>query len=250
MYLPAAGLLAAAVGSIAPAFPRCAASRWPWREALLAAVVVAWPRGGRPEPRLADDHALFLDMVAKVPRSAKAHYNLAYDAGRRGDRGSRGSTSRLPSPSFPVLRRLGDARGMAWADKRWDDAVALYRTSVEVHPAYENGLWGLARCSRRRAAGGGRESLEQAVAQARTPTRAYHHAAFLQSQGRFDDAEREWRRAVELVDEPADAYLGLARTLAARGRPGDRDAARREARRALAADPAHVEARRFVKEAR
>jgi tetratricopeptide (TPR) repeat protein len=141
---------------------------------------------------------------------------------------------------------------MAWADKRWDDAVALYRTSVEVHPAYENGLWGLARV----LAEAGRpveaaKAWNQAVAQAPDsyPV-AYHHAAFLQSQGRFDDAEREWRRAVELVDEPADAYLGLARTLAARGRPGDRDAARREARRALAADPAHVEARRFVKEAR
>ena len=67
---------------------------------------------------------------------------------------------------------------------------------------------------------------------------------------RAANAEREWRRAVDLVDEPADALLGLARALAARGRPGDAEAARQEARRALAADPGHVEARRFLRDGR
>jgi tetratricopeptide (TPR) repeat protein len=221
---------------------------------LLASVVVAWGLAAAVRNLVwRDDHALFLDMVAKVPGSAKAHYNLAYDAGRRGDREEQGRHLETAVALFP---RYYDAwatlGGMAWADKRWDDAVALYRKSVEVHPAYENGLWGLARVL---AEAGRTEEASKAWNQAvaKDPDSypiAYHHAAFLQSQGRFDDAEREWRRAIELVDEPADARLGLARTLAARGKPGDLEAARKEARRALAADPGHVEARRFLNELR
>ncbi len=253
MYFPAAGLVAAAVGVFAPplrAVPR--PSRWPWREVLLAAVVVAWGIAAAVRNLTwRDDHALFLDMVTKVPRSAKAHYNLAYDAGRRGDREEQKTHLETAVTLFP---RYYDAwatlGGMAWADKRWDEAIRLYRKSVEVHPKYENGLWGLARV----LAEAGRteeaaKAWNQAVAEAPDsyPV-AYHHAAFLESQKRYDDAEREWRRAIELVNEPADAHLGLARTLAARGRPGDAEASWKEARRALVADPAHIEARRFLKE--
>jgi tetratricopeptide (TPR) repeat protein len=252
MYLPAAGLLAAAVGLVAPPLrdvPR--PSRWPWREALLAAVVVSWGIAAAVR-NLAwrDDHALFLDMVAKVPRSAKAHYNLAYDAGRRGDREEQKKHLEAAVALFP---RYYDAwatlGGMAWADKRWDEAIRDYRKSVEVHPSYENGLWGLARVlAEAGRTGEAAEAWNHAVEEVPDSYPiAYHHALFLEAEGHLDEAASEWRRAITLGHGSADAHLGLARTLAARGKPGDADEARKEARRALVADPAHAEARRFLK---
>ena len=252
MYLPSAGLLLAAVGLVAPPVrevPR--PSRWPWREALLAALVVAW--GSATVARnlvWRDDHALFHDMVAKCPRSAKAHYNLAYDAGRRGETAEQRRHLETAVSLFPRYYDAWAFLGrIAWNEKRWDDALAGYRRAVDVHPTYENGLWGLAKVL---AESGRAQEAERAWDEAARlapdsyPV-AYHRAAFFDSRGRVDEAVAEWHRAVLAGDGTADAHLGLAEALARRGGPGDGEAARKEARRALVADPAHAEARRFLK---
>ncbi|HQR68710.1 MAG TPA: hypothetical protein PLB02_15065, partial [Thermoanaerobaculia bacterium] len=148
MYIPAAGLLAAVVGLASPErreVPRPAP--WPWRPALLVATVLVW--GAATAVRnLAwrDDRTLFSDMISKFPRSAKAHYNLAYDAGRRGETALQRRHLETAVELFPRYYDAWASLGrIAWTEGRWNDAERLYRRSVEIFPSYENGCWGLAR---------------------------------------------------------------------------------------------------------
>ncbi len=251
MYLPAAGVLAAVAGVLSPpwrAVPRPA--RWPWRPALLAATVLAWGVTAAARNLVwRDDRALFADMVEKFPRSAKAHYNVAYDAGRRGEAEVQKRHLEAAVALFPNYYDAWASLGrIAWTEERWDDAVAAYRRSVEIFPAYENGRWGLAKtleeAGRRDEAGTAWDEAARAVPQS-YPV-AWHRAAFLAAEGKLDEAVLEWRRAIPLGGGAASVHLELARVLDRRGRDGDRTEAWKEARRALATDPAWVEARLFL----
>ncbi len=255
MYLPAAGVLAALTGFLSP--PRLEVprpSRWPWRPALLVATLLVW--GATTAGRnlvWRDDRALFTDMVEKFPRSAKAHYNLAYDAGRRGDTPLQKSELETAVTLFPNYYDAWAALGkIAWTEKRWDKAIADYRRSVEISPTYENGRWGLAKAleeaGRRKEAGVAFDEAAQAVPGSYAI--AWHRAAFLEEEGKLDEAVAEWRRAIPLGGGATSAHLALARLHARRGEPGDRTEAWKEARRALVADPASTEARRFLAEQR
>ena len=148
LYLPSAGLACAAVGLLmSPALEVPRPSSWPWREALVSVVVVTYGVGTAARNRVfASDAALYADMIRKVPGSAKAHYNYAYDAHARGlYQEARAHLERATA----IFDRYYDAWALhgklAWEERRWTDAVAAYRRSVEIFPKYENGRWGLAK---------------------------------------------------------------------------------------------------------
>jgi len=251
MYLPAAGVLAVVVALATPAWrevPR--PSPWPWRPAVLAAAVLVW--GGVAAARnLAwrDDRTLFADMVEKFPRSAKAHYNVAYDAGRRGETELQKRHLESAVALFPRYYDAWATLGrIAWTERRWDDAVLAYKRSVEIFPSYENGCWGLARTLEE---AGRREEARAAWDEAARSVPgsypiAWHRAAFLEASGLLDASEAEWRRAIPLGGGAESAHLALARLLARRGGDGDATEAWKEARRALVANPACSEARSFL----
>lgn len=253
MYLPAAGLLALVVGFGMPErreVPRPV--RGVLRPAILVGAILIY--GGLSAHRnLAwrDDWTLFSDMVAKFPRSAKANYNLAYDAGRRGDLVTQKLHLEAAVELFPRYYDAWASLGrIAWTEKKWDDAVTFYRKSVEIMPAYENGLWGLAKtleeAGRTEEADDAWDEAVEAVPLS-YPV-AWHHAAFLESEGRPDEAEAEWRRAIPLGGGASSAHLALARLLARKGGAAAVTESWKEARRALVAEPANADARKFLKE--
>ncbi len=252
-YLPSAGLLVMAVGLFSPErreVPRPGGGLP--RAILLAAAVLGY--GGISAARnlvWRDDRALFSDMVSKFPRSAKAHYNLAYDDGRRGDVEGQRRHLEIAVALFPRYYDAWATLGkIAWTEKRWDDAVTFYRKSVEIMPEYENGRWGLAKTLEEagRTAEADEAWDEAVTAIPGSYPVAWHRAAFLEGEGRLDEAEAEWRRAIPLGGGSSSAHLSLARLLARRGRSGDETESWKEARRALVADPAFSDARRFLRE--
>ncbi len=178
-------------------------------------------------------------------------YNLAYDAGRRGDVTSQKRHLERAVELFPRYYDAWASLGrIAWAEKRWDDAVTCYRKSIEIMPDYENGLWGLAKTleetGRTEEAD---EAWDEAVEAApRSYPVAWHHAVFLENEGRLGEAEAEWRRAIPLGGGASSAHLALARLLARKGGSAAGTESWKEARRALVADPANADARKFLKE--
>ena len=249
-YLPSAGLAALAVGvlgEILREVPR--PSRLPWREGLLAAAVIAYGAAAAVR-NLAwkDDRTLYADMVAKNPNSAKAHYNVAWDAQLNGDRAT---TIRHLTRAVEIFPRYYDAWALLgkqrWDEQKWDEAIGCYRRSIQIFPTYENGHWGLAKVLE--AAGrldeAGREFDEGAHLCPDSYPIAYHRAAFLEARGRLEEAEDAWDDAVENGDGAPSARLAHARVLVKLGREPE---AWDEARWALVADPSNAEARRFLAE--
>jgi len=249
-YLPSAGLAAFAVGILGePAREVPRPSRLPWREALLAAAVLVY--GVATAVRnLAwkDDRTLYADMVAKNPRSAKAHYNVAWDAQLAGDRET---AIRHLARAVEIFPRYYDAWALLgkqrWDEKKWDEAIGCYQRSVQIFPAYENGHWGLAKVleAAGRTAEAGKEFDEGARILPDSYPIAYHRAAFLEAQGRLAEAEDAWDDAVDNGDGAPAARLGHARVLVRLGRESE---AWDEARWALVADPSDLDARRFLAE--
>jgi tetratricopeptide (TPR) repeat protein len=249
-YLPSAGLAALAVGLFGePSREVPRPSRFPWREAFLVTAVFAY--GAATAVRnLAwkDDRTLYADMVAKNPGSAKAHYNVAWDAQREGDRAT---TIRHLARAVEIFPRYYDAWALLgkqrWDENKWDEAIGCYRRSVQIFSTYENGHWGLAKVleAAGRTAEAGKEFDEGARLVPDSYPIAYHRAAFLEAQGRLDEAEDAWDDAVENGDGAPSARLAHARVLVRLGRESE---AWDEARWALVADPSNAEARRFLAE--
>ncbi|HEX5855609.1 MAG TPA: tetratricopeptide repeat protein [Thermoanaerobaculia bacterium] len=248
-YLPSAGLFCLAVGLLAAPVREVPRPARPWREFLLLAVVVAYAGATAFRNRAwKDDATLYADMVAKVPRSAKAHYNVAWDAQREGGRAEAMAQLREAVAIFPGYYDAWALLGkQLWDEKKWDEAVACYRKSVEIFPTYENGNWGLAKTLEE---SGRTEEARKAfeAAHDRLPDSypvAYHRAAFLEEHGSLEDAEDAWDDAVENGDGTVSARLAHARVLRKLGREEE---AWDEARFALVRDSASGEARRFLAE--
>ena len=249
-YLPSAGLAALAVGVVAGLaleVPR--PSRVPWKEAVLVAAVLAYGVAAAVRNLAwADDRALYLDMVAKYPTSAKAHYNVAWDAQLRGDRTT---TIRHLTRAVEIFPRYYDAWALLgkqrWDEKKWDEAIGCYQRSIQIFSTYENGHWGLAKVYE--AAGrleeAGREFEEGARLVPDSYPIAYHRAAFLEARGKLVEAEDAWDDAVDNGDGAPSVRLAHARVLVKLGRESE---AWDEARWALVADPANADARRFLAE--
>jgi protein O-mannosyl-transferase len=249
-YLPSAGLAALAVGLLgAPARDVPRPSRLPWRETLLTAAVLAYGAAAAVRNLVwKDDRTLYADMVAKNPNSAKAHYNVAWDAQREGDRAT---AIRYLARAVEIFPRYYDAWALLgkqrWDEKKWDEAIGCYQRAVRIFPAYENGHWGLAKVleAAGRTAEAGKEFDEGAQALPDSYPIAYHRAAFLEAQGRLEEAEDAWDDAVENGDGAPAARLAHARILVRLGRESE---AWDEARWALVADPSNLDARRFLAE--
>jgi tetratricopeptide (TPR) repeat protein len=249
-YLPSAGLAAAAAGllmGLALEVPR--PSRVPWKETLLAGAVLAYGIAAVVRNLAwADDRTLYRDMVAKVPNSAKAHYNVAWDAQLRGERATAIEHLARAVEIFPRYydgwALLGKQR---WDEKKWDEAIGCYRRSVQIFASYENGHWGLAKVLE--AAGrldeAEREFDEGARILPDSYPIAYHRAAFLEARGRLAEAEDAWDDAVDNGDGAPSVRLAHARILVRLGRESE---AWDEARWALVADPSNADARRFLAE--
>jgi tetratricopeptide (TPR) repeat protein len=244
-YLPSAGLLAAATGLVAT-LPALSGG---FRTALLAIGVVTYAGGTVARNEVfRDDDALFADMVEKVPRSARAWYNVGWLAQQRGEsvvaRTSLGKAVTLFPRYYDGWALLGR---IAWKEKRWGDARAGYGRAVEIKPDYENGWWGLAKVEEE---SGRIVEAERVYADAlrrfpRSHPLLHHRAAFLHDRGRLEEARKAWGETVAVSRGSVPTRLGLARTLMALGLEQD---AIREARRALAASPGSVEARLFLAE--
>jgi len=248
-YLPSAGLFCLAVGLLAAPVREVPRPARAWRESLLLAVVVAYAAATVARNRVwKDDATLYADMVAKVPRSAKAHYNVAWDAQREGGRAAAVTQLREAVAIFPGYYDAWALLGkQLWDEKKWDEAIACYRKSVEIFPSYENGNWGLAKTLEE---SGRTEEARKAfeVASDRFPDSypvAYHRAAFIEEHGSLEDAEDAWDDAVENGDGAVSARLAHARVLRKLGREEE---AWDEARFALVRDSASGEARRFLAE--
>lgn len=250
LYLPSAGLFLAAVAVFAPpefAVPR--PGRFRLRFGLLAVLVAANAAGTIVRNRVwRDDLTLYADMVDKVPRSAKARYDYAWELSRLGRRAEAERHLLRAVEEFP---RHYDSWGLlgrlAWDDGRLSLAIARYRRAVEAHTYSENGRWGLAKTLE--AAGRLPEASAAfdegvAVLPASYPL-AWHRAAFLESRGRLEEAVVEWGRAAGLTGGAAAARLRQARVEYRLGRVEESWGS---ARRALVESPGWVEPRLFLAE--
>lgn len=250
VYLPSAGLVCLAVGSLLPAarhVPR--PSLWPWRPVLLSLAITAYAAATLARSRVfRDDATLYADMIEKMPGSAKAHYNVAHEISRGGDSRRALTEVRLAREIFPRFYDAWALEGrLLWDDKKVTEAVACYRRSVEILPHYENGLWGLARTLQESGQiEGANAAFEKGLKEFPSSyPLAYHRAVFLEEQDRFADAEAAWVVAVKAGEGTAVARLAHAKVLARLGREKE---AWDEARRALLADGRLVAARFFLAE--
>jgi tetratricopeptide (TPR) repeat protein len=248
MYLPSAGLLCVAVGLALDgprSVPRPAA--WPWREIAVLALVLpsigaTWVRNRV----FASDSALYADMIVKVPNSAKAHYNYAYDALRRNVKDVPKAHARQATTIFPRYYDAWALLGkLEWDDGRLAPAIAAYRRAVEIFGHYENGRWGLAKTLE---VSGARAEAEQAFHAGikefpDSYPLAYHYASFLEESDRYEEAEIEWARAVRAGAGAGKARLAHAHILSVLHREKE---AWNEARWALVADPGNSDARLFL----
>lgn len=250
MYLPSAGVFAAAVGLLVPrerAVPR--PSRLRWHEALVLIAVLAYSAGTLSRNLVyRNDTTLYADMVRKVPRSAKAHYNVAFDAQRRKDLATAKEHFRIATEIFPRYYDAWASLGrIVWDEGRPEEAIPLYRKSVEVFSTYENGRWGLAKTLQ---AAGRRADAEAAFEEGLrllpdSYPLAFHLAQLLTDEDRVPEAETAWRRAIAVGKGAGRPHVALARLLV---RVGREEEAWTEARKALAAEPGLVEARLFLAE--
>jgi tetratricopeptide (TPR) repeat protein len=244
-YLPSAGLVAAAAG-LAAALPAFSAG---FRVTVLGVVLATY--AGVTVARnevFRDDERLFEEMVEKVPRSARGHYNVAYLAWGRGETVSARASLEKAVALFPryydgwaLLGRVARKEG------RWDDARASYRRTMAIKPDYEIGWQGLAKAEDE---SGRIAEAEQACVEGlrRLPGSVpllLHRADLLHALGRLEEARAVWREALSADSGSVRARLGLARTLSALGREAE---ALDEARRALAAAPGWLEVRLFLAE--
>ncbi len=242
-YLPSAGLVVAAAGAFA-AVPRC--SR-PFRAAVLAIVVATY--AGATVARnevFRDDDSLFADMVAKVPRSARARYNVAYVAWRRGELASARRNLETAVALFPRHYDAWTLLGLVAAKEgRIGDARAACREALRVKPDNERAWRALWRVEEE---SGRFDEAERALAEGlrrfpRSRALLSGRADSLHGRGRFEEARRAWEDALAVDGRAVEARLGLARTLSALGRDGE---AIVEARWAVAASPGSVAARIFL----
>jgi len=248
LYLPSAGLILVAIGLLLPSRREVPApSAWPWREALLVGAVLGNAAATVVRNRaFSDDATLYADMIRKMPRSAKAHYNRAFDLQRSGKKDEALQHLVTATEIFPRYYDAWALRGrLEWDRRAWDEAIRCYRRSVEIFGTYENGRWGLAKTLEESGHAAEAESAFRDGLKACPDSYplAYHHAAFLSTAGRSAEAAPAWARAVVAGRGTALARLGRAKALSALGKE---EPAVLEARRALVAQPTFVDARLFL----
>jgi tetratricopeptide (TPR) repeat protein len=244
-YLPSAGLVAAAAGLVTT----LGATSPGFRASLLGVALATYSAATVARNEVfRDDDRLFADMVEKVPRSARARYNVAYVGWGRGETGMARRHLEKAVGLFPRYYDAWALLGRVEAkEERWPEARASCREAVRIKPDYELGWNALAQVEEEsgRFAEAERALTEGLRRCPRSRPLLSRRAALLHGRGRLEEARAAWRAAVGASDGGAAARLGLARTLSALGRD---DEAVKEARRALASSPGFLEARYFLAE--
>lgn len=244
-YLPSAGLLAAAAGLIA-ALPAASPG---FRRAVLSVALLAY--SGATVARNGDfgnDDRLFGDMLAKVPRSARARYNAAYVAWGRGETAVARANVEKAVALFPRYYDAWSLLGLVGAKEgRTEEARAAALESLRIKPDSEIGWKTLAKVEED---AGRLDEADAALAAGlkrfpRSLPLLRRRAALLDVRGRRVEARGAWRAAISLSGGSLEDRLGLARTLSALG---DEKAALEEARRALSSRPGATDVRVFVAE--
>ncbi len=233
MYLPSAGL-ALVLSSVLTG--REGSFRGNRRAAsALAAVALAY--GARTVVRNSvwqSDDALFANLIATSPRSAKAHYDYAYMAAER-------KRNRAAYRQYRIATEIYASYYDAWAGRGrlagelgdLREAVAGSRRSTEIFSTYENGWYTLAVSAERRGdfALADRAYRDGERNCPKSYPLAYHRAAFLWRTGRFEEAVAAFRRADSISPDMALNHEDLGRILAFRG---DSEAAEEEWDQAVA----------------
>lgn len=248
-YLPSAGTCLVLAALFAGPFrdwrtmPRARVAALLLLTALFAARTVVR------NPAWRDDWTLFANTATTSPRSAKAHYNLAYVLSRQGDRAGALAYYERAVGIFPKYYDAWAGKGRIEKELgRLADAEASYERSIQVQPAYENGFFGLGGV---REARGDWKGAEEAYASGlrkvpRSLPLAYR-LALVRSKRAPDGADEDWRRAVALGPDVATTRLGYAGYLLERGRPEE---AADQARAVLRRAPASAEANALLADLR
>lgn len=219
MYLPSAGI-ALAVASFFPADPLALARRRIAAGALAAITLLLLFRTITRNTVWESDERLFANLLLTSPKSAKAHYDYAYQASDR-------HRLRAAYEHYAIATGIYARYYDAWAARGHvageigdlAESVEDGRRSVAIFSPYENGWFTIAYAAERRgdfaaADAAYREGLEKC------PTSyplAYHRAVFLFRTGRTDEAVKAYRRCITLSPDMALSHDDLGRLFFARG---------------------------------
>jgi len=220
-YLPSAGFCVVAASAVAGGAARIAELPTA-RRLLLAAIALAY--AGRcvvRNPVWQSDEALFTNLVAVSPESAKAHYDYAYMSA---DLGRMRETLEHDTRAVEIYPRYWDA----WAGKgraeralgRMADSEASYAEALRIVPTYENGFYGLGLAKEERGdrAGAARAYRDGLRFNPQSLPLAYRAARLLAEEGN-PRALYAWRRTLAIEPGSLPSRLGYAEFLIASGRP-------------------------------
>jgi protein O-mannosyl-transferase len=246
-YLPSAGFCVIAAAAITGGAAEIAALS-NGRRLLLAAVALAY--AGRcvvRNPVWQSDQALFTNLVAVSPGSAKAHYDFAYMSA---DLGRMRQTLEHDTRAVEIYPGYWDA----WAGKgraerelgRIADSEASYTQALRILPTYENGFYGLglAREDRGDRAGAARAYRDGLRHNPQSLPLAYRAARLLAAEGN-PAALHAWRRTLAIEPGSLPSRLGYAEWLLASGR---RDEALSQLRETIRRGPRYAPARQRLLE--
>ncbi len=235
-YLPSAGFcMIAAAWIVGPARDFDALGKR--RLAILAAVTVLF--GARTvvrNPVWASDEALFTNMLAVSPESAKAHYDFAYMSAETGRPERARAHYTRATEIYPGYWDAWAGRGRMERERgNVPASEAAYLESLRIHPGYENGYFGLGltREAAGNAAGAEAAYRDGLSRNPRSLPLAYRLALALSAR-RAPAAGHAWHRALAIEPKSLASRVGYATWLADTGRAED---ARRELSRGLALSP-------------
>lgn len=219
VYLPSAGLALVLAGVLAGRRAAFRGSRG--ASAALAAIALAY--GARTVIRNSvwqSDEALFTNLIATSPRSAKAHYDYAYMAAERKRNRAAYRQYRIAAGIYANYYDAWAGRGrLAGLLGDLGEAVTDCRRATEIFSTYENGWYTLAVSAERRGelAAADRAYREGFRNCPKSYPIAYHRAAFLWRSGHADEALAAFRQADALSPDMALDHEDLGRIFASRG---------------------------------
>lgn len=214
-YLPSAGLLAAVAGGVA-ALPRASAG---FRRAVLVIALVTYAATTVERNEVfRSDETLFADLLAKVPRSARARYNAAWLAWGLGETTVARSNLEKAIALFPRHYDAWALLGLVAAkERRFDEAREAATEALRIKPDYEIGWRTLAKVEEE---AGRLDAAEEALDDGlkrfpRSLPLLRRRAALLLARGRAAESAEAWRTAIAVSGGSPEDRLGLEKALRA-----------------------------------
>ncbi len=218
LYLPAIGFFLAVTALIA--------QRWGathWLRAAVVVVIMLYAVGTHARNRVWEDSlALWQDVVQKSPLKWRAHNNVGYEYSQRkrfeeATRAFQRAAELVPQKSREHAQVL-TSLGSAYANRKmYTEAARTYRQALHITPEISN-LWtNLAVTEIRLGREDAWQYFEKAIeADPLSWVPHYARGGLYFERGRYDEAIRDYRRALQLSPENADAQHNLQVALAAR----------------------------------